>query len=672
MTKNEGKTSYEVEPDTEILQLKTFADVQAFLLFDDDMAQESDDDVFEAGEDMEEDTQADEEEHHSPQPYDQETQESTSDFSPDLKKFDNILPLTKRKLAAVSYADLKAAIEGYYEENIDHMEQTNKVIDAAMNSLDKNNIARGDLLIALNRVNEALNAIQDAVKEHLTLYKKVIEATKAYTKNSNDLLTLIKNFDFQGLQSFVASLQAIATSQEKHLAELAKSSTSIAWNLGSRMITIELSQATIQTEVSSQARHFGYQIHDDRDLSVSKGQSSAPSSSVPQTTLAITVGPTNVRRRMSNKLTLKNLILTLRGSMLLWKKNQQIQGKAFVIDDQPEVQKKLVSASKEVRPDLDAPILVPYEINRKILQLTEEHIQAYMDKEENIKKATEEAKMFEMIKTEVIKVVQEEAEKIGLDPKKIISVKAGEKFKKAQDAEHQVLKIEHSQKAKRVIELRRKRVEQYMWTMSNRLKPEPITDVKIHPKTKPVVITVYRNNDKRNFDVHNPFKFADFGITELDELGPIIEKKKNTIVKDLMEFLSKRYQRLKKIPEELGIQSALPSVPKQAPSVSSQKKRKHMELEPEIKVPGLECNRSLPDGVPFVNNKVIEEPEYVIFFTDVFGDQAFQRWDDIHKVGVDSLVSYLVMTLMVKTPENARFGLKLRKLIAEHPDQQKL
>ncbi|GKG40137.1 hypothetical protein Tco_0466914, partial [Tanacetum coccineum] len=60
-----------------------------------------------------------------------------------------------------------------------------------------------------------------------------------------------------------------------------------------------------------------------------------------------------------------------------------------------------------------------------------------------------------------------------------------------------------------------------------------------------------------------------------------------------------------------------------APSQSSRRKRKHMELEPEIKVPRLECNRSLPEGVPFVNNIVIEEPEYGIFFTDVFGDQAF-------------------------------------------------
>ncbi|GJY88230.1 hypothetical protein Tco_0502858 [Tanacetum coccineum] len=141
----------------------------------------------------------------------------------------------------------------------------------------------------------------------------------------------------------------------------------------------------------------------------------------------------------------------------------------------------------------------------------------------------------------------------------------------------------------------------------------------------------------------------------------------------MMTSLGKRYERLKKIPKELRIQSAFPTpVPKQPISKSLGRKRKHMELELEIKVPGLKCNKSLPKGVPFVNNMVIKEPEYGIFFTDVFGDQAFQRWNDIHKVGVDSLVSYLVMASIIKTQENARFSLKLRKLIAEHPDQESL
>ncbi|GJY72833.1 hypothetical protein Tco_0477264 [Tanacetum coccineum] len=132
---------------------------------------------------------------------------------------------------------------------------------------------------------------------------------------------------------------------------------------------------------------------------------------------------------------------------------------------------------------------------------------------------------------------------------------------------------------------------------------------KIHSKTKPVVITVFRGTDGRNFDVHKPFAFGEFGIFELDELREIIPKKKNAVVQDLMNSLSRRYERIRKIPEELGIKSALPAsapAPKQASSKSSRKKRKHMELEPEIKIPRLECNRALPENVPFVNNMVIK------------------------------------------------------------------
>nr|GEX05381.1 copia protein [Tanacetum cinerariifolium] len=69
---------------------------------------------------------------------------------------------------------------------------------------------------------------------------------------------------------------------------------------------------------------------------------------------------------------------------------------------------------------------------------------------------------------------------------------------------------------------------------------------------------------------------------------------------------------------------------------------------------------------------VIKEPEYEIFFTDEFGDQAFQRWSNINKVGMKALVLYLVVASIVQSPKNARFNMKLKKLIAEHPDQEKL
>nr|GEZ92937.1 hypothetical protein [Tanacetum cinerariifolium] len=92
-----------------------------------------------------------------------------------------------------------------------------------------------------------------------------------------------------------------------------------------------------------------------------------------------------------------------------------------------------------------------------------------------------------MSRPEVIKVVREEAKKLRIDPKEAISTKHGEIFKKAQDAEHEVLKREHSKKVKRLTELNRRRSEEYMWIMTNKIKPEPITDVRIHPNTKPIV-----------------------------------------------------------------------------------------------------------------------------------------------------------------------------------------
>ncbi|GJT00653.1 hypothetical protein Tco_0821822 [Tanacetum coccineum] len=289
------------------------------------------------------------------------------------------------------------------------------------------------------------------------------------------------------------------------------------------------------------------------------------------------------------------------------------KGKGITTESDENPSMKLVKASSIVRPDPDEP------------------------------KDEEEARLVALTKPEVIKVVQEEAEKIGLDPKKITSAKAGAKFKKAQDAKHEVLKRQHTKKVKKSLKLRKHKYDSYIWTVSSRLKLEPITDIKIHPKTKPVVIT----------------------------LREIILKKKNAVVKDLMNSLSRRYERLRQIPKELGIQSALP-LPKHASSETLGRKRRHMELEPEIRIPGLECNRALPKNVSFINNMVIEEPEYEIFFTDVFGDQAFQRWSDIDRVVMEALVSCLVAASMVKSLENARFNMKLKKLIAEHPDQEKL
>jgi hypothetical protein len=48
---NEGKSSFEEEPDNLLLQIQSMADVQAALFSDDDF--HNDEEIFEAGEDME-------------------------------------------------------------------------------------------------------------------------------------------------------------------------------------------------------------------------------------------------------------------------------------------------------------------------------------------------------------------------------------------------------------------------------------------------------------------------------------------------------------------------------------------------------------------------------------------------------------------------------------------
>ncbi|GJU36025.1 hypothetical protein Tco_1184379 [Tanacetum coccineum] len=201
--------------------------------------------------------------------------------------------------------------------------------------------------------------------------------------------------------------------------------------------------------------------------------------------------------------------------------------------DTDESLRKLVPASKEIHPDPDTLMLIPYEINGKLYQLTNEQIQAHLEKEEKLERAAQEAKLIELNKPVMIKVVKEVVIEVGVDP--------------------------------------------------------------------------------------------------------------------IDESLSKNYDRLKVIPIELGISPTLPPL-KLTHSLSSCRKRKALELKPEVCIAGLECNRSLPKRIPF----------------------AFQKVSDIHKVEVKTLLGYLVMAGNVNAPKNQRFCVLLRQMIDAHPDREKL
>ncbi|GJW07400.1 hypothetical protein Tco_1569823, partial [Tanacetum coccineum] len=445
LTKNEGKTSSKVEPDTEPLQLQTYNDIQAFLLSDDELDKESaEEEVLAAGDDMDKDPQDDAEVRTpSPDPTQPEpshVQEYASDSSsPDLKKFDNILPLIERQLikylrkmsrvlfnriiekqweqheeAEVSYADLKASIDQYYDDNIAHRDQTEKLVEASMSSLDKSSTTISDLYKGLDVITQLLKDIKNAVKDDPATNQKLNEATKTFTRissNITEVLYLVKGFDFSALLSTVKDLQAHALKQEEASASWTKSSTNMAWNLGSRMTAVEIYQTALKSKVSSlrqdtsEIKSMMVKIYQDF-----KGQpSSTPSGSVTPT-LALTHIPSNVEgenatntateeppshtKGETGDTTMAIPISSIHPTIVQLTHDQRItslishpesspatsridKGKGIATKSDEDPSKRLVPASTIIRPDPDEPVRAEFMINGNIVYLTKQEIQEY-------------------------------------------------------------------------------------------------------------------------------------------------------------------------------------------------------------------------------------------------------------------------------------------------------
>ncbi|GJZ61462.1 hypothetical protein Tco_0617599 [Tanacetum coccineum] len=407
-------TGAKYQPDTEPLKLQTYADIQAFLLSDDELDKESDEEeVLAVGDDMDEDPQDDKEvrtpspKQDQPEPSHAIDQVSQKDVQGPFNRITE-KQWEQHEEAAVSYVDLKASIDQYYDENIAHRDQTDKLMEASMSSLDRTNTTISDLYKGLDVITQLLKDINIAIKDDLATNQKINEATKTFAKiyfNITEVLFLVKGFDFFAFLSAVKSLRDHAFKQEEASTAWMKSSTNMAWNLSSRMFGVELSQTALKQEISSLRKDTSEIKSMMTEMYTAfRGQSSsAPSGSVTPT-LALTDIQINIDK-----------------------------GKGIATESDDDPSKKLVKASSIVRLNPDEPV---------------------RDKEEQIKKAEEEARLLAMTKPEVIKVVQEEAEKIGLDPKAIKGAKAGEMFKKAQDAKHVVLKRQHTKKVRKSLKLR--------------------------------------------------------------------------------------------------------------------------------------------------------------------------------------------------------------------------
>lgn len=297
------------------------------------------------------------------------------------------------------------------------------------------------------------------------LNKKVLEASETYIKNSaslTELIKLINSLDIQGLISSVTDIKSTISSKEKHLVAWAKSTNSLA-QIRSEFSVLRKDTSNIKSMMSEIYQAF-------------KGQSN-PSTSVLKLTLALTEGPTTVGGRTILKLQCCNqLPLILRGSTDAQEEptaaipissyqppipEQSIpeeqpalssistkKGKEIVTTPMPE-QAKLVPASSIIRQDPDEPVRAPYMINGKLYHLTNDQINAHTEQEDALKKFTEEQKRLALKKPVITEIIQEKAKKLGINPKKITCDNAGVVFKKAQDAEMDALKRQHTKNAKR-------------------------------------------------------------------------------------------------------------------------------------------------------------------------------------------------------------------------------
>nr|GEZ87096.1 protein kinase superfamily protein [Tanacetum cinerariifolium] len=164
-------------------------------------------------------------------------------------------------------------------------------------------------------------------------------------------------------------------------------------------------------------------------------------------------------------------------------------------------------------------------------------------------------------------------------------------------------------------------------------------------------------------------------LAEGEKLAPAenvknVELSRIEITKVVDEEVKSMDAPLKEVSKSLNLDDVIP-LPLQDLSLPK-KKKKVVKLEPESYITGLHCNRALPEGVKFKENRVTEEPEFGLMFMDEFGDLTFQRVSDIDKVKTTTLFSYKMMELPGKSPTNKKFVDLMDKMIQERLDKHTL
>nr|GEX03879.1 hypothetical protein [Tanacetum cinerariifolium] len=117
----------------------------------------------------------------------------------------------QHKEATISYADLKASVDQYYDENIAHRYQTDKLLEASLSSLDRSSTTISDLYKGLNVTTQLLKEISNAVKDYLATNEKINKATKTFARISSHVTETALKREISSLRQDTSKIKSMMT-----------------------------------------------------------------------------------------------------------------------------------------------------------------------------------------------------------------------------------------------------------------------------------------------------------------------------------------------------------------------------------------------------------------------------------------------------------------------------
>ncbi|GJW33877.1 hypothetical protein Tco_0053909 [Tanacetum coccineum] len=338
--------------------------------------------------------------------------------------------------------------------------------------------------------------------------KEVIKAYRPSFTNLINLADMLTEANVPGLMNTLEAIRNTLNAQMDHLSTRTESSRSMAWNVGFRLTKIENTQTVIQIDLAlleTDIAHIKNCWGRENPAHIISNSPFSPS---------------------LDKSTKKAYCGRKGNSLSTWGEVDMAQPEepkeAKFPKQEPQVIQTVIPITTPITTEVITPIttIIPTEVTPVSEASGSLPITLKAGKEKALLNSlTLFLQKAELSKPEIMKVVVEmvnEAE---------VQISRRKEFLKHQESHLHVLSKAHNEKLKKKAELKNKSYDNYVWTITSRKKPEKINEIYIHLRTRPITITVYRNNDPRNFKVLKNFKFSDFSLIEWDELNAINPKK---------------------------------------------------------------------------------------------------------------------------------------------------